>query len=45
MFSSELTGNPLEDVLSVLRGIEEFLADPHAREGCLQKGDLWLELS
>lgn len=32
MFSSELTGNPLEDVLSVLRGIEEFLADPHARK-------------
>jgi hypothetical protein len=30
--SSELTGNPVEDVLSVLRGIKEFLTDPYAQE-------------
>jgi len=40
MFSSELTGNPLEDVLSVLLGIEEFLEGLHAQEGYLPKGDL-----
>lgn len=40
MLSSELTGNPLEDVLSVLQGIEKFLVGPYAREGCLPKGDL-----
>ncbi len=32
MFSSELTGNPLEDVPSVLREIEEFVASPHTRK-------------